>query len=241
MLFKFQIQIKYMLISFNLIPNKSKKWAIKLSSEIETFLKSKGYIKSLSPDFSIVIGGDGSFYYNLSRVKGKVILIGSESTYRSQIKKDEWKLKLIKLIKRNKYVKLPLISVYKNGKLIGEGVNDIVFHSKDFKVSNFSIVIKNKSMSFRGDGLIMSTPFGSTAYSYSAGGPKLNLMSNKFILTPICPYLRTMKPLSFDNINKIQIKCDGNALLMIDGIIKSKKCTGEYVLEKSKNKIEFVN
>lgn len=241
MLFNFHLVKESMSISFNLIPNKSKKWAIELSSEIETFLKSKGYIKSLSPDFSIVIGGDGSFYYNLNKIKGKVILIGSESTYRSQIKKDNWKLKLIGLIKRNKSVKLPLISVYKNEKLIGEGVNDIVFHSKDFKVSNFSVILESKSISFRGDGLIMSTPFGSTAYSYSAGGSKLNLMSNKFILTPICPYLRVMKPISFNNTERIKIQCDGNALLMIDGIMKSEKCTGEYVLEKSKNKIEFVN
>jgi NAD+ kinase len=229
-----------MSISFNLIPNRTKKWAIELSNEIESYLISKGHHKSTTPHFSIIIGGDGSFYYNLDKIKGKVILVGSESTYRSQIKKSNWKSKLNRIIENNKSIKLPLISVYKNGKLMGEGVNDIVFHSKDFKVSNFKINVKNSLMSFRGDGLIISTPFGSTAYSYSAGGSKLSLNSKKFILTPICPYLRTMKPLQFENTEKIKINCDGNAILMIDGIMKSQKCKGDYTLEKSKNKIEFV-
>lgn len=226
--------------TFQIIPNVSKKWALNLEKKIEFYLKSKNYKKSKSPDFTIVIGGDGSFYYSLNDVKGKVILIGSETTYRSQISKNNWKSHLLNLIKNNKSVKLPLISVYKKNKLISSGVNDIVFHSLDFKVSNFKLKIKKSNYSYRGDGLIVSTPFGSTAYSYSAGGSKLSLKSKKLILTPICPYLRKFKTTTISNSEKIIIECDGNALLMIDGIIKQMKCKGIYEVIKSKKSIDFL-
>jgi len=230
-----------MVISYTIIPNTTKKWAISLAREVDIFLTNEGYKKSKNPEITIIIGGDGSFYYNLNKVKGKVLLIGSETTYRSQISKYNWKLKLLSFIKRNKTINLPLLSVYKNGKLIGEGVNDIVFHSKDYKVSDFSIFSKNRIMNYRGDGLIISTPFGSTAYSYSAGGSKLNLNSKKIIITPICPYLRVVKPTIFSDTEEIEIECPGgNALLMIDGIIKNRKCKGRYTILKSKQKIQFM-
>lgn len=229
-----------MSISFNIIPNKSKKWAVKLSNEIELFLRSKGYNKSKNPEVNIIVGGDGSLYYNLDKIKGKFILIGSESTFRSQLNNKNWKSKLIDLIESKKSIKLPLISVYKDGKLLGEGVNDIVFHSKDFRVSEFEIKIKNKKMEYEGDGLIVSTPFGSTAYSYSAGGSKLSLNSNKFVFTPICPYLRKIKSMNISNSQKIKVNCDGNTILMIDGIIKSKKCKGLYEISKSNKSINYI-
>lgn len=226
--------------SFNLIPNKSKKWALKLSKEIEKYLIENNFKKSLNPDVTIIIGGDGSFYYNLNKVKGKVLIIGSESTYRSHLNRNNWKENILELIKRKKTVKLPLISVYKNNKLIGEGVNDIVFHSKDFKISNFSIQVNKDYMFYRGDGLIISTPFGSTAYSYSAGGPKLSLDSKQLVLTPICPYLRKVKPTKIEGKKEIKVLCDDNAILMIDGIIKRKKCFGDYIITKSKKTISYI-
>jgi len=226
--------------NFQIIPNISKKWALDLEKKIEIYLISEGYKKSKSPDFTIVIGGDGSFYYSLDSVKGKVILIGSETTYRSQISKYNWKSNLLNLLNRNKIVKLPLISVYKNNKLISSGVNDIVFHSLDFKVSKFNLIFSNFQFSYSGDGLIISTPFGSTAYSYSAGGPKISLKSKKLILTPICPYLRKFKTTIISNSEKIFVECDGNALLMVDGIIRQKKCKGNYKIIKSKKSIPFL-
>jgi NAD kinase len=240
MLFNFQNKKKCMSISFNLLPNRTKKWAVKLSSEIENYLKEKGYNKSIkNPTFTIIIGGDGSFYYNLEKVKGKLILIGSETTYRSQLDNKNWKSKLIELIQSKKSIKLPLISVYKDGKLLGEGVNDVVFHSKDFRISEFEIKINNKKMKYEGDGLIISTPFGSSAYSYSAGGSKLSLNSKNFILTPICPYLRKVKPTKYLNSQKLKVYCSENNLLIIDGMIKSKKCEGSYEVVKSKNSIFY--
>ena len=237
MLFKFQNKIMLMCYYF-IIPNPTKKWAIKLSTEIDSFLKIKGYKKSkTNPKVTIIIGGDGSFYFNLKKVKGKVLLIGSESTYRSQIKKTNWKSKILKLIEKNKSIKLPLISIYKNGKLLGEGINDIVFHSRDFKVSDFSIKLNDKKMKFRGDGLIISTPFGSTAYSYSAGGSRINLNSHKFALTPICPYLRVVKPTTFKQKDEVKINCE-DVMLIIDGINVC-ECSGNYTISKSNNTIEY--
>ena len=73
---------------------------------------------------------------------------------------------------------------------------------------------------YRGDGLIVSTPTGSTAYSLSAGGPILLPGFDAFILTPICPHTLTQRPVVLPETCQIEIRVttrDGGAQLTVDG------------------------
>ncbi len=73
---------------------------------------------------------------------------------------------------------------------------------------------------YSGDGLIVSTPIGSTAHSLSAGGPILGQDLSAFVITPICPHTLTNRPVvdSADKVYTISVRrTPSGAFLVIDG------------------------
>jgi NAD+ kinase len=75
---------------------------------------------------------------------------------------------------------------------------------------------------YRADGLIVSTPTGSTAYSMAAGGPILHPMLHALILTPICPYTLSHRPIALPDTAKIDVVLqtpDEDVLVTLDGQI----------------------
>lgn len=73
---------------------------------------------------------------------------------------------------------------------------------------------------FRADGLIVGTPTGSTAYSLAAGGPVIHPAVPGIILTPICPFTLTNRPLIIPDSARIEIRLEGspsNMILTLDG------------------------
>jgi NAD+ kinase len=98
--------------------------------------------------------------------------------------------------------------------------NDAVI-SKDVISSMINIKVDtNESFlnTYRGDGLIIATPTGSTAYNLSAGGPIVYPLTESFILTPICPHSLTQRPLILPSnfILEVEVK-EKFAKLIIDG------------------------
>ena len=98
--------------------------------------------------------------------------------------------------------------------------NDVVI-SKDVISSMINIQVDtNESFlnTYRGDGLIFSTPTGSTAYNLSAGGPVVYPLTESFIVTPICPHSLTQRPLVLPSSFILEVKVKEDfAKLIIDG------------------------
>ncbi|MEJ2372928.1 MAG: NAD(+)/NADH kinase [Sulfurimonas sp.] len=81
-----------------------------------------------------------------------------------------------------------------------------------------TLVDGNSFNTYYGDGVIVSTPTGSTAYNLSAGGPVLFPLTQVFTLTPICPHSLTQTPVVLPGKFQIEMKStDKKALIIIDG------------------------
>jgi NAD+ kinase len=102
------------------------------------------------------------------------------------------------------------------------GLNEIVVRSgPPFHLIDVELDIDGEQVAtFSGDGVIVSTPVGSTAQNLSAGGPILRQDLQAFVITPFCPHTLTCRPLvdSADRLYTLRVchSCDG-ATLIIDG------------------------
>lgn len=102
-----------------------------------------------------------------------------------------------------------------------DGLNEVVITSgTPSKMLHFMVSIdKSQLLEFRGDGLIVSTPTGSTAYSLSAGGPVVDNSVEAFVVTFICP-LEHLTPLVVSMDNRIKVELMAPKLkgtLVVDG------------------------
>ena len=112
-----------------------------------------------------------------------------------------------------------LLSVYYDGKCY-DALNDIIIAKKEFgKTVDLNVNVKDTiEYQLRADGLIVSTPTGSSAYNLSAGGPLIDLDTHAFALTPICTHNRDIYPhiINDDKVIDIQVNHD-EAKIVVDG------------------------
>lgn len=182
-------------------------------------------------DLMIVLGGDGTLL-NVAREiidKTSVPLFGiniGNLGFLSSIDIEEID-EAIEKIKRKEYIidsRMLLHSHIEVGEKvrIDNALNDIVVARGILsRMIKFQVYVDNKLYStFKGDGLIIATPTGSTAYSFSAGGPLIYPNLDLITLTPICPHTGSMNTivLSGDsNISIIPENCHEEMYLTIDG------------------------
>ncbi len=97
----------------------------------------------------------------------------------------------------------------------------------------------------RSDGLVISTPTGSTAYSLSAGGPIVHPSLNALILVSICPHALNHRPLVISSDSKIQVivgtNQTGQAQLSCDGVLCQNLMPGDQVIIRKKQFIRLVH
>lgn len=176
-------------------------------------------------DFLISVGGDGtllsvvrnSFKYNIPILGVHLGTLG----FLTDITYEELPKFLIDFINNNYRIdNRMLVECQVNDKTF-VAFNDIVISRK-----TVSSMIRLKAKingtafnSYYGDGVIISTPTGSTAYNLSVGGPIVYPLTEAFIITPVAPHSLTQRPLVMpaDIEIEFKIKDEEGAVLLIDG------------------------
>ena len=133
-------------------------------------------------------------------------------------------------------------------RFIGHAINDLVINkTKTGRMINVLTSIDgNYVNSNQGDGYIVSTPTGSTAYSLGCGGPIINPNSDTFLLVPIAPHTLTNRPMVISSGCDIKLEfTDQNDDLIeisLDGEIISEISGGDcIIISKSDSTVEFIH
>lgn len=110
--------------------------------------------------------------------------------------------------------------VIRGDKVIASSVslNDIVINrSGGLCIMQFDLFVNGLHLNtYNADGLIVSTPTGSTAYSMSAGGPIVKPSANLIVITPICPHTLNTRSIILDSTDVVEVR-----------VIESRKCDNE--------------
>jgi NAD+ kinase len=127
-----------------------------------------------------------------------------------------------------------------------EALNEVVVSKGDIaRMGDFAVELDGKPVArFRADGVIVSTPTGSTAYTLAANGPILTPDVNALIVTPICPHLLTLRPLVVRGEASVTVRVEGipgNSLLTVDGQQAVNVQLGDEIrCNRSKNTVNLV-
>lgn len=141
------------------------------------------------------------------------------------------------------------LKIYKSGNLVAEdnAINDVVISRGGIpRIIHLSTFIDDNFYdTFPGDGLAVSTPTGSTAYSLSAGGPIVKPDSKIIVITPICPHILYSRSLISTEESKIKIcvidSFEHPALVTIDGQKNYEITCEDYLqIEKSSSKVKML-
>lgn len=205
-------------------------------------------------DMALSIGGDGTLLGVCRRVREQSIPVCGINLgtlgFLADIEPKELELRLGKILIGEYFVenRLLLSGFIRNElgeKFLGNAINDVVI-SKGLsaRMITMSVFINDTHlMDYKADGIIVSSPTGSTAYSLSAGGPILNPTIRALLLTPICAHTFQMRPLvvSEDDEVKIKIVAARDLILTLDGQESFKiQPTDEIIVRKSRKTAQIV-
>ena len=197
-------------------------------------------------DFVISLGGDGTFLA-ASRKFFYVPIVGvnlGNLGFLSEIDKDIIESELKKLINNEFNIEERfLLESHFLGKDIC-ALNDIVISKGSFtKLLNFELYFDDHFVdTYAADGIIISTPTGSTAYSLSAGGPIIDPLLDVLVVTPICAHSLHQRPIVIDSNTLVKVIVKSNDFLVIaDGQeAVSSENMKEVIIKRSDKAVKII-
>ncbi len=189
-------------------------------------INQKYLIAEEDSEVYLVLGGDGTFLSVVFRAIQKNLPVAGINLgalgFLTELKKEQLAENIRLLIAGKLPHSLRKILELKLNNNFYFALNDVVVHSTDIaRIVKISFSVDNKEkIELKGDGIIIATPTGSTAYSLSAGGPIVAPEVNAILITPICPHSLTFRPLVVPDNVTVSLKLihnHENIAITIDG------------------------
>ncbi len=207
-------KIKTVVLLYNPRKSKPAQWA----GAIEEFLKSRKVrvvkrsslehenIRNVRADAAIALGGDGAVLHAARRLAGSdmpILGVNSGSLgFLSGMDAHEFERKADEFLSggfRIRERRLVLAVVMRNGRVVfgpSVALNDCVIRVAEPRAFHIRVSLGGRFLAgYFGDGIIISTPTGSTAYALAASGPIISPELDVVLITPICPHTLTQRPL----------------------------------------------
>jgi len=206
-------------------------------------------------DIIILFGGDGTFLHTAHHFIGTDIpLLGVNLGglgFMTEIEVKQFESALERIVTHDYYIEKRMMlesKVYRDNNEVfhSHSLNDIVINrAANARLIDIDLYINNELVnSYNGDGLIISTPTGSTAYSLSAGGPIINPKTEAILITPICPHSLHVRPMVIGSWEKIKVIVNSDESHMkvnSDGHYNyDLKDEDELLIKKSKKNISMI-
>ncbi len=194
-------------------------------------------------DLVVVLGGDGTFLSvaRLANARGVPILgvnLGGLG-FLTDVRPDEVFPVLQRVLGGHYHVERRTslaAAVIRDGKIIRrfQALNDVVINKGALaRIIDLDASVNGEPLcTFKADGLILSTPTGSTAYSLSAGGPIVEPSVGVLLVSPICPHTLTNRPIVLPDRERVRVRLrasDEDVVLTVDGQEGMQLASGDII------------
>jgi NAD+ kinase len=228
-----------------------------LNAELHTTFTAHTYSTSeeliAKADYVISLGGDGTMLETLEYVRRSGIPVLGVNTGRlgflATVFKEDFQ-KALQLLMKEKFTldKRELIELDKTTCFneVNYALNEFTIHKKESgAMINVDTYVDGVFLnSYFADGLIVSTPTGSTAYSLSCGGPIMVPDSDNFIITPIAPHNLNVRPIVISNNKTLSFKVSGRSdsfNVSLDSRSQTIKNQSELFIKKADFRFNMIN
>ncbi|ALM75994.1 NAD(+) kinase [Thermococcus barophilus] len=260
-------------MKFGVVARRDKEAALKLAYRVYDFLKVSGFdvfvdeetyqhfphfsvedvvkLEDMDVDFIIAIGGDGTILRIEHRTKKDIPILGINMGtlgFLTEVEPNEAFFAINKLIEGDYHIDERIkLRTYLNGEnTVPDALNEVaILTGVPGKIVHLKYYVdEGLADEVRSDGLIISTPTGSTGYAMSAGGPFLDPRIDGVVIAPLAPIALSSRPMVVPATSKIDVRIltlTRNVILAIDGQFYTYLTPDiEITIKKSPRKTKFV-
>ena len=195
-------------------------------------------------DFTVAIGGDGTMVSAWRMHDSPVIGINAGTLGYLPRVEPEHAREAIRAVFDGRYSlenRMTLDCGVPGGERVN-ALNEAALLHPEAGVIRFTVLVDGTELSsYTADGMIVSTPTGSTGYSLSAGGPIVDPASEMLILTPVAPHTLVSRPILLSAASTVTLVCENDALIATDGETMPLKANTPFEIRRSEKVMRFVS